>query len=133
MNTILQQQYEEARSSALNELAYMLNSLDRWAEERGGVDQLSPDDTRSYQSRHRRIVKLAAYADREREYIDDLEAWITELIQQNQNLAAKVNDAATGWIAYFPRMTKGQQPESVREHQRFLSITRAQMDFPELF
>lgn len=133
MNAILRQQYEEARETAINEVAYMLNSLDRWAEEKGGAENLSPDDQRAYDSRHRRIVRLSAFADRTQEYIDDLENWVAELIQQNRSIAAKVADAEKGWRQYFPRMTKGADPESVREHQRFLSITQAKMDFPDLY
>lgn len=131
MNTILKQQYDDARRIALEEAAYMLNQIEQFAEENGGIETLNEDQRRIYNGRRRRILRLTAVHDRAQEYIEDLEDWIGSLIQENRRLATEVADQNHGWLKYFPRMASTN--ESAREHQRFIKLTEAQMTWADHF
>lgn len=133
MNALLRHQYDESRRIALDQLAYMLRQVDEFAEQHGGPD-MDTEKARIYQGRRQGIIRLAAFPDRAHEYIEDLEHWIGDLIQENRRLSTQQREAEEGWKAFFPRMTGTTgHDESAREHQRFLTHTRARMAQPDLF
>lgn len=133
MNDFLRAQYEAARTTSLRELADMLQRNDEYAERNGGVEQLPDNIRRTYEARKTTIIRLSAYHDRAQEYIEDLQEWISRLIQENRRLATESSEARTGWKKYFPNMTNPNQTESDREHRRQMSITNLQLEQPELF
>ena len=65
--------------------------------------------------------------------IEDLHAWISQLIQENRSLTAGIKEAEQGWIKYFPNFTNPNQAESDREYRRKMSVTKLQIEMPELF
>jgi len=132
MNAILRHNYEEAREQYLENLAYMNRQNDEFAEQNGGADNLPDDKRRIYEGRRLRIIRLVAYHDRAQEYIEDLYDWIDDLITENRRLAAEKAVAAEGWKRFFPRLLRGDT-ESQREHDRRMSITKLQLEHPELF
>ncbi len=133
MNDFLRQQYEESRKVYLDNLAYMNRQNDEFAEQNGGTEGMTEDKRRIYDGRRNRIIRLVAYHDRAQEYIEDLHAWINDLIHDNRQATDQLKSAQEGWIKHFPRIETPTHSESQREHQRRLSILSAQMLQPDLY
>ncbi len=133
MNDFLQHQYQAARQTSLHELAQMQNRNDEYAEKNGGIDNLPDAVRRAYEARKNTLIRIVAYHDRTQEYIEDLQEWIGQLIQENRRLADQVRDADRGWMKYFPNITNPNQTESDIQHRRYMSITRLQLEMPNLF
>ncbi len=134
MTDFLQSQYEQSRQASLLELAGMHQRNEEYAEKNGGAEGNLPDNVRrTYEARKNTIIRIVAAHDRAQEYIEDLQAWISDLIRQNRQLAAAQKEAAEGWRKYFPNITNPNQTESDREHTRHISITRLQLEMPNLF
>jgi len=133
MNGFLRAQYEQSRQTSLLELADMQARNDEYAEKNGGLEHMPDNVRRVYEARQRSLIRLVAHHDRTQEYIDDLQAWISQLIQENRRLAAEQNHQRTGWLKYFPNITNPNQTESDREHRRYMSVPSLQLEMPELF
>jgi len=97
MNDFLRAQYEQSRQTSLLELADMQARNDEYAEKNGGLEHMPDNVRRVYEARQRSLIRLVAHHDRTQEYIDDLQAWISQLIQENRRLAAEQNHQRTGW------------------------------------
>lgn len=126
MTEFLKQQYEEARTAAFNELAYMLRQIDEYAEQNGGEAALSEEQSRIYHGRKRRIQRLVGVHDRAQEYIESLEEWIDELIHKNRRLAADLRDHNT---PAWERLVPGES----REWRREQTILRTRISDPHLY
>lgn len=131
MNKVIEEHWYSAQQEYLNELANMLARNDEYAEKNGGVDNLPEPAQKAYHARRNALIRLTKFNDATQEYIDELQSWITRLIDEKQQLTIELASAEQGWIKHFPRMTK--MNESEREHQRRMHIIKLQMEMPNLF
>jgi hypothetical protein len=131
MNKVIEERWYSTQQEYLNELANMLARNDEYAEKNGGVDNLPEPAQKAYHARRNALIRLTKFNDATQEYIDELQSWITRLIDEKQQLTIELASAEQGWIKHFPRMTK--MNESEREHQRRMHIIKLQMEMPNLF
>jgi hypothetical protein len=131
MNKVIEERWYSTQQEYLNELANMLARNDEYAEKNGGVDNLPEPAQKAYHARRNALIRLTKFNDATQEYIDELQSWITRLIDEKQQLTIELASAEQGWIKHFPRMTR--MNESEREHQRRMHIIKLQMEMPNLF
>jgi hypothetical protein len=131
MNKVIEERWYTSQQEYLNELANMLARNDEYAEKNGGVDNLPEPAQKAYHARRNALIRLTKFNDATQEYIDELQTWITKLIDEKQQLTIELASAEQGWIKHFPRMTR--MNESEREHQRRMQILKLQMEMPNLF
>jgi len=131
MNKVIEERWYTSQQEYLNELANMLARNDEYAEKNGGVDNLPEPSQKAYHARRNALIRLTKFNDATQEYIDELQSWITRLIDEKQQLTIELASAEQGWIKHFPRMTR--MNESEREHQRRMHIIKLQMEMPNLF
>lgn len=131
MNKVIEERWYSAQQEYLNELANMLARNDEYAEKNGGVDNLPEPAQKAYHARRNALIRLTKFNDATQEYIDELQSWITRLIDEKQQLTIELASAEQGWIKHFPRMTR--MNESEREHIRRMQILKVQMEMPNLF
>lgn len=131
MNKVIEERWYSAQQEYLNELANMLARNDEYAEKNGGVDNLPEPAQKAYHARRNALIRLTKFNDATQEYIEELQTWITKLIDEKQQLTIELASAEQGWIKHFPRMTR--MNESEREHQRRMHIIKLQMEMPNLF
>jgi hypothetical protein len=131
MNKVIEERWYSTQQEYLNELANMLARNDEYAEKNGGVDNLPEPAQKAYHARRNALIRLTKFNDATQEYIDELQTWITKLIDEKQQLTIELASAEQGWIKHFPRMTR--MNESEREHQRRMHIIKLQMEMPNLF
>jgi hypothetical protein len=131
MNKVIEERWYSTQQEYLNELANMLARNDEYAEKNGGVDNLPEPAQKAYHARRNALIRLTQFNDATQEYIDELQTWITKLIDEKQQLTIELASAEQGWIKHFPRMTR--MNESEREHQRRMHIIKLQMEMPNLF
>jgi hypothetical protein len=131
MNKVIEERWYSTQQEYLNELANMLAKNDEYAEKNGGVDNLPEPAQKAYHARRNALIRLTKFNDATQEYIEELQTWITKLIDEKQQLTIELASAEQGWIKHFPRMTR--MNESEREHMRRMQILKVQMEMPNLF
>lgn len=131
MNKVIEERWYSTQQEYLNELANMLARNDEYADKNGGVDNLPEPAQKAYHARRNALIRLTKFNDATQEYIDELQTWITKLIDEKQQLTIELASAEQGWIKHFPRMTR--MNESEREHMRRMQILKVQMEMPNLF
>ena len=131
MNDFLRERYETARNTYLHELAYINQKNEQYAEQNGGESNLDATKQKVFNARKASLIKLVSFHDTTQEYIEYLESWISEIIQEKRTAEHQLSTAQDGWLQYFPRLTK--MNESQKEHSRKMSIISLQMRHPELF
>ena len=131
MNKVIEERWYTSQQEYLNELANMLARNDEHANKNGGVDNLPEPAQKAYHARRNALIRLTKFNDATQEYIDELQSWITRLIDEKQQLTIELASAEQGWIKHFPRMTR--MNESEREQQRRMHIIKLQMEMPNLF
>jgi len=131
MNKVIEERWYSTQQEYLNELANMLARNDEYAEKNGGVDNLPEPAKKAYHARRNALIRLTKFNDATQEYIEELQTWITKLIDEKQQLTIELASAEQGWIKHFPRMTR--MNESEREHMRRMQILKLQMEMPNLF
>jgi hypothetical protein len=131
MNKVIEERWYTSQQEYLNELANMLARNDEYAEKNGGVDNLPEPAQKAYHARRNALIRLTQFNDATQAYIDELQSWITRLIDEKQQLTIELASAEQGWIKHFPRMTR--MNESEREHMRRMQILKVQMEMPNLF
>ncbi len=125
--------YLESREAMLHHLAWMHRMNEEYAEKNGGKASLPPDLAKRYNASLARIVSITQFSDSAEAYIAELENWIEELIRQNRSLSLAVREQERGWEKHFPRLVRGPEPESHKEHRRRVLITESQLSMPQLY
>jgi len=133
MITYTQSAYEAARTEFLRQCAYMTAQNDKFAQERGGVEALSPADARIYHGRQNRILALVLFHDRAQELIREYQRWTEDLIAKVRSAKNRADDEDNALRYELARVFPQYKDETAREHQRALSITTLQLSMPQLF
>jgi predicted Rdx family selenoprotein len=117
--------FEEARRQYLDQCAYMHQALNTFAEQRGGVEQLSPDDARVYRGRTDGLIKLVAYDDAAIAAIAEMKDWIDELINEKRSLMARLRDIERPERTLIPKCDRDNE---IMRRQSILRATEKWAD-----
>mgnify|MGYP001446342477 CR=1 FL=1 len=120
--------HEEARPLYLENFNYMLRQNEKFAEDNGGVEQLSDDKRRIYEGRRRRLSALANYFDATEALIEGLQEWIEDLMQKNRQLSSRLRDQDQPWT-----LLAQNNPDGAREAYREQTILRSRIQQPHLY
>lgn len=92
MNTFLEARYNEAHRRYLDQVAYMHETNEKFAEKQGGVDALTGSDKARYDGIKSRLIDLVAYADAAQDYISSLQEAIDELLLEKKRLRSRITE-----------------------------------------
>jgi len=120
MISFLHERFTQVRASALEHIAWMNERNERWAEEKGGFEQLTDPQKAYHQAAKKRLIDLAQYDDAATAYIDELLSWNDQL--HSELRALKMN----------PKTIAQEFPPD-KEGYREYTLYQARTNFPNLF
>lgn len=92
MYTYFEARYNEAHRRYLDQVAFMHETNQKFAEKKGGVAALDGADKARFEGIQGRLIDLVAYADAANDYISSLQEEIDNLLLEKKQLKSRVTE-----------------------------------------